>query len=230
MTYLPKRRALRGFGDDPAPTDFNINADVPDGSDPGTSVQITVYDDDSGLLTYPTGLSSTANWVTSTSGVCKPANAATLSAAKDFQRAINRCLDKLSTTKLTVDGAIGAGTMGALTTISNSTSAGAYSLGPSNVNWGGGCTVVVAQIDVLTARLNQLADWLGAPSSVGSPAPSATPTYVNPATGQPQTQGLTDSLTDFFQNMSTMEQAGVAALAVGIGYFAVTSFGKKKKK
>lgn len=226
MTYLPKRRALRGFGDDPA--DLNINADIPDGSGPSADVQTTVYDDDSGLLTYPTGLSSAANWVTSTSGVCKPANAATLSAAKDFQRAINRCLDKLSTTKITVDGAIGSGTMGALSTISSSTSAGAYSLGPSSVNWGGGCTVVVAQIDVLTTRLNQLADWLGAPSSVGSPAPSSTPTFVNPVTGQPQQQGMTDSLTDFFQNMSTMEQAGIAALAVGIGYFAFTSFGKKK--
>ena len=145
-----------------------------------------------------------------------------------FQRAINRCLNKLSTTAVAVDGAIGAGTMAALSTIANSTSAGSYQLGPSSVNWGGGCKVVVSQMAVLTGRLNQLADWLGAPSSVASPSPASTPTYIDPITKQPTQQGMTDGVSDFFQNMSTMEQAGIAALAVGVGYFAFTSFGKKK--
>jgi hypothetical protein len=256
MAYLKKRRAMRGFGaypDDPtadmctaSPTMTGcpatttivvpgassdplatINADVSTG-DGGPTI---VLDDNSGLgvgATYLPG--ADPNWVTSSTGVCKPANSATLSAAKDFQRAVNRCLNKLSTTALAVDGAIGAGTMSALSTIANSTSAGAYQLGLSNVNWGGGCTVVVSQLAVLTQRLSDLADWLGAPSSVSSPSPASTPTYIDPITKQATTQDLAGSVGDFFQNMSTMEQAGVAALAVGIGYFAYTSFGKKKRK
>jgi len=206
----------RGVGAD----DITINPpEVDDG---------TIYDDgavaaqDTSAVTYNAG----SDWAT-VNGVCKPTNSGALGYAKDLQRAANRVLSTMGSTKIAVDGAIGPGTVAALVSIQGVTSAAAYSLGSSNINYGAGCTVVTAQIQAITDRLNQLADYLGASSSVSSPSGSGTPTIYDPVSGTLQNQAPTASILDAFNNMSTPMKIAAVGIAGGIGYLA---FAKPKKR
>jgi len=156
---------------------------------------------------------------TTVNGVCKATSPDALDSFKALQRQINRCLSVMGAPLIQVDGAIGAGTLAAIATIQNSPSAGAYSVSSSNLN-AGLCSTVAAQAPVLTLRYSQLADYLGAQDSVSSPSPTSTPSYIDPVSGQPQTQGIVASASDIFGNMSTTEKVGVAAIAVAVGFFA----------
>lgn len=161
----------------------------------------------------------------SKNGVCKATDDTALAQFKELQRQANRVLDSLQTAKISVDGAIGPGTLNALKVIATTPSAGAYSLSSSSINLND-CTAVAAQSLVVSARLSDLADYLGAPSSVSSPSPPTPPTTVNPVTGVETPQGFAASAGDMLGNMSTTEKLGVAGLAVAIGYFAFK--GKKR--
>lgn len=226
MTYIMPRRAFGNWADDLLGTSG--------GSDPTPTP--TPAPDDSG---FNDGSTETVNGGPSTAssndtlpaggyvnkaGVCKATDDAALSQFKELQRQCNRVLDYMAKPKIAVDGAIGAGTLGALQTIATQASAGAYSLSSSSVNMND-CTAVSAQALVLTTRLMALGDFLGAPGSVSSPSPPSTPTIVDPVTGIEQPQGFTASASDMLGNMSTTEKLGLAALAVGVGFFMF----KKKK-
>lgn len=162
-------------------------------------------------------------------GVCKPTGSASLDLFKDLQRQMNRVLDAMGSAKIAVDGAIGPGTLAALQAISQAPSAGAYGLGSSSgfvVNTND-CASISNQVVAITAKLSQLADYMGAANSVSSPSPTSTPTTVDPVTGIETPQPLTSSAMDALANMSTTEKLGVAGIAVAVGYFAITK-GKKR--
>lgn len=207
MPYIASRRR-RSFGDDAVNIDITTTEDASGGPAASSSNE-----------TAPAGGYVNKN------GVCKATDDGALAQFKELQRQANRVLDAMGTAKIAVDGAIGPGTMAALRTISTAPSAGAYSLAANNINLND-CTAVSAQALVVTMRLSQLGDFMGASSAVSSPSPASTPTTVNPVTGVETPQGLTASAGDFLGNMSTTEKLGLAGLAVAVGYFAFK--GKKR--
>ncbi len=233
MAYVPQqhRRRVRvakkrkgGLGDfiDDLTALFTpTTPTVPDVNVPMTPETTTTSTTTSSDPTVNAPPQPTSNWV-SVGGVCKATNTTYLGMIKDFQRALNRVLDVIKPTgKIGVDGEICPLTMAALLAVSQSTSAGAYGLASISQS---SCDQVAAQVANLTARAGALADFLGASSSVSSPSPASTPTYVN-AAGVPTPQPITDTATDFFSNLSTMQKMMVGAGALGVG---VLVFGKKK--
>jgi lysozyme family protein len=137
---------------------------------------------------------------------------------------LNRVLDSLGVAKIGVDGAIGPGTLAALQTI-GAQAASASSYGLTNVNHT--CANVAANVQRLTVGAQGLADFLNVPSSVSSPSPDSTPSYVNLATGQLQTQAVGASAMDAFNNLSTTQKLALGAGLAVAGFYAMR--GKKRK-
>lgn len=236
MAYIQNHRRMRanrvrrsrGLGDDVSDALTAIfgggTATTPDlTSIPVPTEQTTTSTTATSDPTPTAPAAPTSNWVT-IGGICKPTNPVFLGQLKDLQRQVNRVLDKLGSPLVGIDGSVGPQTMAALSTISRSTSAGAYGLGAINL---ASCDAVCSQVATLTARASNLADFLGASSSVSSPAPAETPSYVG-AGGQVVPQGPVDSATDMWNNMGTMGKLGVAGLAIGAVVFASGAKGKRK--
>lgn len=179
--------------------------------------------------TSETPSSSTAaasNW-TSVGGVCKATNATYLAAFKELQRQLNRVLDTLGVAKIAVDGAIGPGTLAALQTIgAQATSASSYGLTGINLT----CANVAANVQRLTLGAQRLADFLNVPSSVSSPAPAETPSYVDLQTGQVTNQPIGASAMDAFNNLSTTQKLALGAGLALAGFYATRKHKKKTNR
>jgi hypothetical protein len=146
-------------------------------------------------------------------GVCKATNQTTLDLFKDLQRQLNRVISvggniTLANTKmLGIDGEIGPNTVAAMTAVF------------PDGSWS--CASIAAGADAWLADVKLLADQAGAPASVSSPSPASTPSIINPATNKPQPQPKSDSVMDFFKNMSTTQMLVGAAAVVGGAFFLV---------
>ncbi len=108
------------------------------------------------------GTSTSAADFTSVGGVCKPQNFPALDAVREFQRQLNRVAQVKKLAKTTVDGSIGAGTLGLFRQVQSSSS-GSVMGDPST------CMGVAPDVDVLAAQVKDLADTLGAPATVSAP-------------------------------------------------------------
>jgi hypothetical protein len=151
---------------------------------------------------------------TGSPGVCKPMNQATLDLVFELQRQLNRVAQLRSLTKIAVDGDIGPATAKLYNAV----------LG-TNVT----CSTISGIIVASTAQIKLLADTLGAPAKVSSPAPAKTPSFVSSTTGLevPAPKPIATSLSDSF-GLSTTTIALLAVGAVGAGYYLTK--GKKRGK
>lgn len=181
-----------------------------DAADAGTPVDVSAPTQDaSGGLFVSTG------------GVCKPTTPAMLGYYKDLQRQANRIAADIGASKLTVDGAIGANTVGLLQKIKATlVTGGAYAAGAGILTGDvSTCAAVAGNYYAIMAALEQAADALGLPSSVASP--SAPSTYVDLSTGTKKDPGVAGSIGDLFGNMSTTEKLVLGGVAAAVAYLAV---------
>lgn len=169
-------------------------------------------------------------------GVCKPTNSASLANFKELQRQLNRVADVKSFPKIAPDGEIGSLTLALLSLVKNAASQTIVASG-TTYGWRNflmnqnvlNCNAVATSAITIAQMASAMADDLGASSSVSSPSPSKTPTYIDPITLQPQNQDIGASALDAFSNMSTGEKLALGAVVVGVGVVMFGSKGKKKK-
>lgn len=172
----------------------------------------------------PTAPPVTGDWVNK-NGVCYATSSSFLGTLKDLQRAANRCADAMNppAAKIGVDGAIGPGTLGLMSTIAKQ---GAFSgLAQPTLT----CYNVCQYASAFTAAMDAWADAKGAASSVSSPAPAISPQVYNPKTGQLENQNVVASATDLWNNMSSSEQGIALGAVAALGYWAYTDKKKRRK-
>jgi hypothetical protein len=137
-------------------------------------------------------------------GVCKATNQTTLNLFKELQRQLNRVLSTYGAKLIGVDGEIGPGTVGAMTV--------AFPAGTWN------CTSIAGGADAWMPETKLLADSKGAPAQVSSPRPPKPPSIIDPITNKEKPQPTSDSIMDFFKNMSTTEMLVGAGAVVGVAF------------
>lgn len=165
------------------------------------------------------GTSTSAADFTSVAGVCKPQNFPALNAVRAFQQQLNRVAQVKNLSKVSVDGAIGPGTL-ALFRAVQSASGGSVMGDPSS------CMGVAPDVDVLAAQVKDLADTLGAPATVSGPLALTVPSIVTKS-GKVVVApdgGIAASLA----SMSGIEKIAIAGVVGAIGYLVVT--GKKRRR
>jgi lysozyme family protein len=219
VSYINPRVRRRFMGDD---------SDAP-------VIDVAPTEDTSSTPDVSTVADTSGGTFVSAGGVCKPTTSAYLDLYKGLQRQANRVASVISVPMIAVDGAIGAGTLGVLAAIKamkvvqgapNAINQAAALALVSAIDTSS-CSVVATNVVAYTASLSNAADALGASDSVSSPSPASTPSYVNPSTGVPQTQPLTSSVADLFNNMSSTQQY---LLGAGAALLAYMTFKKNKAK
>jgi hypothetical protein len=237
------RKTLGGFGAlgdvcDPTDPAYDATACTAAGGTPG----IANSESSSGTstTTTPGGVSTTSNDVTTgapvlpyydVNGVCYATTTdggVTLGLFKEFQRQLNRIASVIQAPALAVDGAIGPMTLtligtinGAIKTANQLTALGLSSLVPDT-----NAAAIVAGTAI--PGVQNIANTLGAPSSVSSP--SSTPQVYNPATGTLQTQAATADIGDIWNNLSSNQQMIAVAGLVLVGGFVLAGSSSSSKK
>ncbi len=226
------------FGTAPADPNAPNLSSIPTSTDPidsGPTTQVVTEGGQASPIpsSQPGGGFTTSGGFMTVAGVCKPTDGATLEAFKNLQRQANRVADAKGLTKVGVDGAIGAQTLALMTSIKavaaggGSTSFGWVNfLANQNVS---SCSAVAGGAVSIAAMLSQMADYLGASSSVASPAPASPPQIVNPTTGIATDQGAAASLSDLFKNLSTPMQIAAVG-AVGAAAYFIHKSSKKGRR
>jgi hypothetical protein len=158
---------------------------------------------------------NTANWQ-NVGGVCYATNDDFLALIKNMQRQLNRVATAAKVATIAVDGAVGPLTIALVATVSKL--AGMSSLAAANV-LGSTCDAICTNIASITGNCMTYADTNMVSSSVSSPSPATTPQIYNPVTASLQPQGLADSASDMWSNLSTPMQIGVIGAAVVAAYF-----------
>jgi hypothetical protein len=167
------------------------------------------------------GTSTSAADFTNVGGVCKPKNFPALSAAREFQRQLNRVAQARGFSKISSDGAIGPATLALLRRV-QSVSAGAVMGDPS------ACTGVAPDVDILAGQVKAVADSLGAPATVSEPLGIALPTILTKSnkTVLAPDAGIMGELA----TMSRIEKLALLGLAGGLGYLLMTMRKKPRRK
>lgn len=159
---------------------------------------------------------------TAVSGVCKPKNFPALKTTQEMQRQLNRVAQVKGYSKISVDGAVGPGTLALFQKV-QAISAGQVMGDPSS------CMGVAPDVDVLGAQIKTLADGMGAPATVSDPISIVPPTIqTNSGKKVPvPDSGIWASLAA----LSGIEKVALLGVAGGLGYLAFTSgIGGGKKK
>jgi len=207
MTYLTKARLQRrpSMGDWIGDLWSMVDSAQPDPSD---NVNQTA-----------TGTSTSASDFTSVAGVCKPQNFPALNAVRAFQQQLNRVAQVKGLSKVSVDGAIGPGTLALFRSV-QAASGGSVMGNPAT------CMGVAPDVDVLAMQVKDLADTLGAPATVSGPLAITVPTIVTKSgkTVVAPDGGIAASLA----SMSGIEKLAIAGVAGAIGYLVIT--GKKRRR
>lgn len=169
-------------------------------------------------------------------GVCKPSNTATLQTFKTLQAQLNRLAEGLSLTKITVDGDIGAGTVGLLSSVKSVLGQGGVSVDPArNILIqadASSCTAVASNADLLGDAAKGVADQMGVSSTISQPKPpggsstlvSASGLESRVTTGTPASNGIADMI-----GLGGVDTTTLVLLAAGLGA-AVYFTGPKGKK
>lgn len=181
---------------------------------------------DGGPVTLDVGeatVSDTSTIFVNVNGVCKATGKATLEAAKDFQRQINRAMSAIGASqRVGVDGEIGPETVTALRALAQGGVIGAPFYGA------GSCGDMNTML-TMTAQLKAFADAKGVSSSVSSPAPARTPTFVSPATGKTVPQAASASVVDAFKNLSTIEKVSIVGALGGAAILIATTPKRRRR-
>ena len=227
---LRKHRHLRAVGDDETAVDTSSIPVSPESPDPGP---VQIVSDESGqtspVVDGGSGPAGPLSPFTTISGVCYATSSDVLSTFKNLQRQMNRVADKMGTAKIGVDGQIGPQTIALLSAIKSSplTSGGTAAAWQNFIanQDTSSCSAIAAQAITLAQMIGAMADSLGVPSSVTSPAPASTPVIAN-GSGQLVPQGPAASLGDTWNNLSSATKLVAGAVAVG----AIVLATKKSKK
>lgn len=166
------------------------------------------------------GTSTSSSDFVSVAGVCKPQNFPALAAVRAFQQQLNRVAQVKKLSKVSVDGAIGPGTLALFRQV-QSASGGSVMGDPST------CMGVAPDVDVLGAQIKDLADTLGAPATVSGPLAITIPTILTKSgkTLVAPDAGIAASLA----SMSGVEKLAIAGVAGAIGYLVFTSKKRRRK-
>jgi hypothetical protein len=165
------------------------------------------------------GTSTSAADFTSIGGVCKPQNFPALTAAREFQRQMNRVAQVKGFSKVSSDGALGPATLTLFRSV-QAASAGSVMGDPSS------CMGVAPDVDVLGAQIKTLADSLGAPATVSDPVGISLPTIVTKS-GQ-RVVAPDSGILGAFAMMPAIEKLALLGVAGGIGYLLLSK--KKRRK
>lgn len=147
--------------------------------------------------------------------ICKPLTYASLASGQDLQRQLNRMAKVKSLPLISIDGAIGPGTVSLFATVTGNAQT---------------CSAIGASCVAFTQTVQLQADLVGAPTFVPAPSPSA-PLSLATASGKVVKAPLSTTAASILDTvglgtLSTAEQLGLAALGIGIIYF----IGKGAKK
>ncbi len=188
------------------------------GPDPAPQPASSALPTDNVNQTTGGGTSTSASDFTTVSGVCKPQNFPALTAVRVLQQQLNRVAQVKGLGKISVDGAIGPGTLALFRQV-QSASAGSV-MGDATT-----CMGIAPDVDVLGAQVKDLADTLGAPESVSGPIGITVPTILTKSgkTLVAPDGGMAASLA----SMSSIEKMALLGVAGAIGYLL---WGKQKKR